>query len=83
MLCELSPKARLEIASMVYSRWSRAFDSLNNTKALTWESQHKFCPKADWPLFHKSMIEKAQKEFDLATELKNEICKYSPLVAGE
>jgi hypothetical protein len=79
----LDAKARLEIASMVYSRWSLAFDSLKNTKALTWESQNRFCPKADWPFFHKSLIESAQKEFDLACKLKEDMCKYSPLVTGE
>lgn len=83
MLLDLDPTTRLELASMVYSRWATAFDSLKAAKAMTWESQGKFCPKADWPSFHASILADAQKEFTLATKLTEDICKFSPLIAGE
>lgn len=73
---------RTEIASMIYSRWSEAFDALKKTKSLTWESAGKFCPKTEWSLYHAEMIKQAEMEFELATKLKNDICKYSPLVMG-
>lgn len=83
MQCELSAEARNELAAMAYARWSDAFDILRKVKAMTWESEKKFCPKADWPNFHESMLASAQKEYDLTTRLKAEICKYSPLICGE
>lgn len=67
---------------MIYSRWSEAFDALKKTKSLTWESAGKFCPKTEWSLYHAEMIKQAEMEFELATKLKNDICKYSPLVMG-
>lgn len=82
MQCEFDAETRLEIASMVYNRWCIAFDKLKEVKALTWESAGKFCPKADWPSFHSDMIKTADKEMQLATRLKDSVCKYSPLIIG-
>lgn len=83
MQIDLDPTERLEFASMAYSRWSDAFIALKAAKAATWESTGKTCPKGDWPLFHDANIKHAQKELDLATKLKDAICKYSPLIIGE
>lgn len=83
MQCELSAEARNELAAMAYARWSDAFENLKEIKAATWESMDRFCPKADWPSFKEAMRQTAEKEFDLASRLKAEICKYSPLVCGE
>lgn len=83
MLVDFDAVVRNEIASMCYARWSAAFDTLKQVKALTWESNKQTCPKADWPLFHTSMLDSAQKEFDLASKLKDTVCKVSPLILGE
>lgn len=79
----LSPKVRLELASMAYSRWCLAFEELKAVKVLTWEGQNKFCPKAEWPLYHGEMIKEAEKELRTALEIKEAFCNYSPLVTGE
>lgn len=76
----LSAKARLELASMAYARWSTAYDAFKAAKSLTWESSGRFCPKGEWPLYHASMLGTAQAELDLAAALKAEICPHSPLV---
>lgn len=76
----LSAKARLELASMAYGRWAKAYDALKEAKALTWESAGKFCPKEEWPLYHADMVKTAQAELDLTTALKAEICPHSPLM---
>jgi hypothetical protein len=81
--CELDAKTRLEIASMVYNRWCKAYDEIKKVKALTWESTGKFCPKEEWPLYQKDMLENAEKELALALKLKDDVCKYSPLVTQE
>lgn len=81
MQCELSAEARNELAAMAYARWSEAANKLRRVKAASWESMSCFCLKADWPSFRAAMIETAQNEFDLASRLKAEICKYSPLVS--
>lgn len=82
MLIELDPTERLELASMAYNRWCIAFDALKTSKALTWESAGKFCPKNEWHLYHADMIKTAEKELTLAVKLKDAICRYSPLVIG-
>lgn len=79
----LTALARLEIASLVYGEWSKAFDSLKNVKQLTWATAGKFCPKEDWPLFHKDMLQNAQANFDKWQAIRNEMCHHSPLIAGE
>ncbi len=83
MQIELSPEARLEIASLVYDKWCKAYDAFKLAKTQTWESAGKFCPKSEWPLFQAKMLESAQKELDKWARLKDEVCKYSPLVIGE
>jgi len=83
MIVDLNARTRLELASMVYSRWCQAYDKLKEVKALTWESAGKFCPKEDWNAYHLDMQFTAQKELDLATNLKDVICKLSPLVSEE
>ncbi len=79
----LSAKARLEIASMVYSRWCNAFDALKAAEKETWESAGKFCPKDEWPQYHADRKQSALTDFSIASQLKNEMCKWSPLVLGE
>jgi hypothetical protein len=74
---------RNELSSMVYDRYCRAYDNLKITKTLTWESTNKFCPKNEWPDYRATMIASAEKELEIATTLKDTICKYSPLVIGE
>lgn len=76
----LDAEARNAISSMVYSRWSEAFDTLKKAKAEDWDKV--ICPKSDWPQFHQARIEHAQKEFDLCSRLKANVCKWSPLVLG-
>lgn len=83
MQIELSPETRLEIASLVYDKWCKAHEAMKLAKTQTWESAGKFCPKADWPLFQARILKDSQKEFDKWTRLKDEVCKYSPLVIGE
>jgi hypothetical protein len=80
MQIDLDAETRLELASMVYGRWGTAYDNQKRVQGLTWESAGKFCPKADWPEFHGSMLEAAKAEFELATRLKNAVCKHSPIV---
>jgi hypothetical protein len=79
----LDAPCRNEIASMVYARWSDAFTKLTEVKQLTWEATNRFCPKNEWPLYHKNLIESAETELITATVLKESICKYSPLIMGE
>lgn len=76
----LTAKARLELASMAYVRWAKAYDAMKEVKALTWDSAGRFCPKGEWPLYHAAMVKTAQTELDLATALKDEICPHSPLM---
>lgn len=76
----LSARARLELASMAYGRWSTAYDAVKATKALTWESSGRFCPKGEWPSYHAEMTKNAEKELELAAVLKAEICPHSPLL---
>jgi hypothetical protein len=83
MILNLDPKTRLEIASMVYSRWAAAFDAHKAVKAATWESAGKFCPKAEWPNYHAAQLQNAAQELELAAKLKADICPFSPLVTGE
>ena len=83
MLCELSPTTRLELAYMAYDRWSKAFDALKYTKTQTWEMNRQVCPKAEFPSCLALWIQTAQKELDKTTYIKDEICKYSPLVSKE
>ena len=83
MLIELDAESRFELASMAYDRWSNAFEAHKKAKQLTWESVNKFCPKNEWPDYHKSMVAEAEKELNKATKLKDAICKYSPLITGE
>jgi hypothetical protein len=83
MQIELSATARLECANLIYGKWSEAFDTLKVAKNATWETSGKTCPKSDWPLFRAHNLEHAQKEFDKWSALKEEVCKYSPLVIGE
>ena len=82
MNIDLDAEARMDIASLVYGHWSSAFDELKAAKALTWESAGKFCPKADWPEFHKGMVMTAEKKLAKAAHMKDSICKFSPLVYG-
>ena len=82
MQVDLDAEARNELAAMAYARWSTAFETLKAAKALSWESAGKFCPKAEWPQYHASMLDTADKEFALATRLKAAICPFSPLVIG-
>jgi hypothetical protein len=83
MILDLDAKTRLEIASMVYHRWTIAYDAMKEAKAATWESMGKFCPKNEWHLYHADMIENAEKELELAEKLKSDICPFSPLITGE
>lgn len=83
MQIELSAEARLECASLVYGKWSEAYDQLKLAKNATWENSGKTCPKGDWPLFREQNLVFAQKEYDKWSALKVEVCKYSPLVIGE
>lgn len=83
MLCELDAIARNELASMAYARWSMAYDNYKKTKQLTWEQNKQVCPKSDWSSFHSQMIQSAEKELELASKVKDQICKYSPLICGE
>jgi hypothetical protein len=83
MILDLDAKTRLEIASMVYSRWCEAFDNLKKVKTQTWESTGKFCPKGDWPQYQASMLKHAERELELAEKLKADICPFSPLATGE
>lgn len=79
----LSALARNKLASMAYEQWSVSYESLKAVKALTWESAGKFCPKAEWPQYHTSMVINAEKELAEAAAVKDEICKWSPIVMGE
>jgi hypothetical protein len=83
MILDLDAFTRNELASMVYARWSSAFENLKKTKSLTWESTGKFCPRAEWPSYHETMLAGAQKELEYASRLKETVCKYSPLICGE
>lgn len=83
MILDLDAKTRLEIASMVYSRWSEAWDNVKTVKALTWETSGKFSPKDEWPLYYADMLKHAKEELSLAEKLKADICPFSPLVTGE
>lgn len=83
MQIELSAEARLEIAALVYSKWAQSFDAFKAAKTATWENNKQVCPKGDWPLFQADQMEYAQKTLDKWTRLKEEVCKYSPLVIGE
>lgn len=83
MQIELSAEARLECASLVYAKWGESFYQLKIAKSAKWEDNKQCCPKGDWPLFYQSNLEYAQKEFDKWSALKEEICKYSPLIIGE
>jgi hypothetical protein len=76
----LSARARLELASMAYARWSVAYDKLKEVKFLTWEASGRFCPKGEWPLYHAEMLKNAEHELTLATQIKGEICPHSPLL---
>ena len=76
----LDATARLELAAMVYARWSTAFNKVKEVKALTWELAGKFCPKAEWPKYKDSMLEAALLELGTAEQLKEQVCKYSPLL---
>jgi hypothetical protein len=80
MILDLDAITRNEIASMVYSRWVVAYENYKDVKNMQWD---KSCPKAEWPQFHAHMLASAQKELDLATKLKADICSFSPLVKGE
>lgn len=82
-IMELSPTVRNELGAMAYARWSTAVDNLKKIKAATWESMDKFCPKSEWPNYHKTMIDSAETELLLAEDIKFAICKYSPLIAGK
>lgn len=83
MILDLDAVTRNEISSMCYSRWCKAYDEMKAVKAFTWESQNKFCPKDEWPLYHASMLEIAERELKLAEKLKADICPFSPLIKGE
>ena len=54
-----------------YAMWAKEYDELEVCKIATWESQGKFCPKAEWPMFHEEQMKnakdremKAKKVFD-------------------
>lgn len=83
MQVELDAEARLELAAMVYARWSRAWDSVKAVRAETWESTGRFCGKEDWPGFHAARTKQADEEMALAKRLREAICPYSPIVKGE
>lgn len=83
MQIELSPEARLEIASLVYNKWAESYDAFKAAQTATWEANKWLCPKEDWPLFRAHQMEYAEKALDKWTKLKEEVCKYSPLVTGE
>lgn len=72
----LDATTRLELASMVYARWAKAYDAHKLAKAQVWETQKHVCPKADWPLFYEKSVEHAEKELKLATKLKQDICEH-------
>jgi hypothetical protein len=78
----LDAEARLELASMAYSRWCKAYDEMKGLKASTWESQGKFCPKDEWPDYHRDQLTHAANELAKATRLKDAICPHSPIIAG-
>ena len=76
----LDATARLELALMAYNRWADAFEGLKIAKLASWESSGKFCPKTDWPLFKADNIKTAEIELNKAVSVKDQICKYSPLI---
>jgi len=45
MQIELSAEARLEIASLVYSKWAESFDAFKAAKTATWEARVNFVLK--------------------------------------
>ena len=73
---ELSPELRLEIASLLYSKWSSLWDARLVVQKEEWDK--KFCPKSDWPAFHAMRISLAQKELDQAYKLWQEFKPYAP-----
>lgn len=83
MQVDLDAEARLELASMAYERWSKAWETAKLVRAETWESAGKFCPKADWPQFHEARRKSASDELDKAERVKKAICPFSPLILGE
>jgi hypothetical protein len=76
----LSARARLELSAMAYERWSKAYDATKATKALTWESSGRLCPKGEWPAYYAEMIKNVAHELNLAAQIREEICPYSPLL---
>jgi len=79
----LDADQRNDVASLVYSAWCKSFDAMKAAKGATWESSGKFCPKGEWPNYHKVQIEHAQKELDKLENLRNAVCPFSPIVFGE
>ena len=73
MQLELSDTAILALASLAHDKWSKAYDSLKEAKALTWETSGKYCPKNEWFFYHTSMLENSQKEMDEWAGIKQEL----------
>jgi len=78
----LDAEARLELASMAYSRWCKAWDNAKIIKSATWESQGKFCPKEDWALYHADQMKSIEEELNKSFRIREQICKFSPLMDG-
>ena len=78
----LDAVARNLVSSLVYQHWTECFDTLKAAKNATWESAGKFCPKAEWPLHQAVMLKNAQAAFDTATAVKEQACKFSPMIHG-
>jgi hypothetical protein len=76
-------ETRNELSSMVYKRWTLAYDNLSAVKTLTWEATNSLYPKNEWRLYHNSALKSAERELHLAQKLKEAICQYSPLILGE
>lgn len=73
MQIELSDTAILALAALAHDMWTKAYDSLKEVKALTWETSGKYCPKNEWPLYHATMLENGQKELDKWANIKQEL----------
>lgn len=85
MKCELSAEARLLIVSLIYDKWSRAFDNLKYCKqrTITKEDIRLAGSKLDCEMMFVDQLRNAQLEFDKMQRILDEVIEYSPLIAGE
>jgi len=82
MQCELDAEARNELAFMAYGKWTECIDMLKIAKEMQFDKRVDG-DKLSFELSKKECIRRAEENLAKAVRVKDQICKYSPLVVGQ